>query len=643
MSATITTIPMSTIVDVVPSVLSGGGSALDLLGLALDNVTNRVPIGSILSFPTLASVQSYAGPTSVLAAHAAVYFGGFKNATKLPGALLVTQYNAAAVGAYMRGGNISGLTLAQLQALTGVLTVSLDGTPVTSSAINLSSATSFSSAAQLITTALGTTGPTQATVTASTGCTFTGNASGTTLTVSAITGVLHPGDTVAGTGIPGATTIVAQLTGTTGSNGTYQTSVSTTASAASCTGTSRYLEVTVASGTIAIGQQVVGTGISASTFITAFGTGTGGTGNYITTVTQQHASESMTLVMPTVQYDSVSGAFVVTSSTTGAASTIGFATGTISAALLLTQATGAVLSQGAIPATPTAFMASVIAQTQDWATFWTLANPDASGNANKLLFAQWVNTTDKRFAYAVTDTDITATQGTNQTATLGNIIKTGQYDGSIVIYQPSEMYLGAFAASYGATLDFERHNGRTTLAFRTQAGLATSVTNATAAANLLANGYNFTGDYATANDEFNWFYNGGISGEFQWADSYINQIQLNNALQLALASLLDSVGSIPYNAAGYGLIRQAILDPVNSAINFGTIRAGVPLSAQQAAIVNNAVGFAVDSTLSSTGWYLDIKAATSIVRQARTSPSMALWYMDGESVQQITLASILIQ
>ena len=136
---------------------------------------------------------------------------------------------------------------------------------------------------------------------------------------------------------------------------------------------------------------------------------------------------------------------------------------------------------------------------------------------------------------------------------------------------------------------------------------------------------------------------GSISGEFEWADSYYNQIQLNNALQLALMELLNNVGSIPYNPAGSSLIRQACLDPINAALNFGTIRANVPLSDAQIAEVNNAAGVQIDGILSSVGWYLQINAATAQVRQARGSPPMTLWYMDGGSVQQITLASILVQ
>ncbi len=651
MSATISTIPASTVVDVVPSVLNAGGSALDLIGLLLSS-SSRTPIGQVLSFATQADVAAYYGATSIEAQEATVYFNGRVGGTKLPAAMLITQYNTANVGAYLRGGNISQLTLAQLQALTGVLTVSIDGTPVTSSAINLSAATSFSNAAQLITNALGTTGPQQAAFTGAQGSTFTGTATGTSLAVTAVTGTIHVGagslgDVITGTGISGTVHLTAQVSGTPGGAGTYTTSAVTTASAASITATSQYLDVSVvSSGALAVGQEIIGTGIASGSYITGFGTGTGGAGSYLLTLADNQTSESMTAVMPTVTYDSQSGAFVVVSNTTGASSTIGYGTGTISASLLLTQVTGAVLSQGAVAATPTAFMNAVVLQTQNWATFWTSFDPDVSGNANKLLFAQWNNGQNNRYVYAAEDHDVTATQSTNALTSLGNIIKTDDISGTITSYTPiatSPYFLAAFVAAYGASLDFDRTNGRATLAFKNQNGLGITASNATQAANLNANGYNFTGQFATANQDFNWFMQGIISGEFQWADSYYNQIQLNNALQLALMELLNNVGSIPYNPAGYSLIRQACLDPIQAALNFGSIRPNVPLSAAQAAEVNNAAGIAIDGVLSTVGWYLQIKAATAQVRQARGSPPMTLWYMDGQSVQAITLASILVQ
>lgn len=650
MSGTINTIPASQIVSIVPSVVSAGGSALDLIELML-TTNNRVPIGSILSFPTAASVGAYFGATSNEAAQAAVYFAGFSGATKLPGALLMAQYPLSAVGAYLRGGYLGSLTLTQLQAISGVLDVTVDGVSYSSDPIDLSTATSFTGAAQIITVDLGLTGPTEATATASIGATFTGSSVGTTLTVASTVGVIHPGSLasahITGTGVSSGTFIVSQTSGTPGGDGVYVTNIATTASLDALTATSTTMDVTaLATGALAVGNAINGSGVTAGTYIAALGTGTGGTGTYILTTAQQVPSTAITAVTPTVTWDSVSGAFVVISATTGAASTLSFGAGTIATALALTQATGAVTSQGSIAATPGGFMASVVAQTTDFVSFQTIFDPDAgSGNTQKLLFAAWVNSTGNRYAYLCEDTDITCTESQNATTSLGYILKQADSSGTVPIYEPagSTQNLAAFIGGAIASLDTGATNGRATLAFRAQTGLSAGITNATAASNAMANGYNYYGAYATANQRFSFVYPGSVSGPYSWIDSYVCQIWLNNALQLALMTMLTQYKSIPYNPAGYGLIRAAIQDPVSAAINFGAIRLGVPLSAAQAAEVNNAAGIAIDATLTAQGYYLQILPASAIVRGARQSPPMTLWYMDGGSVQKINLASVLIQ
>jgi hypothetical protein len=52
----------------------------------------------------------------------------------------------------------------------------------------------------------------------------------------------------------------------------------------------------VASGALAVGQAIVGAGVADGTFITALGTGTGGTGTYTLGISQTVSSESMVSV-----------------------------------------------------------------------------------------------------------------------------------------------------------------------------------------------------------------------------------------------------------------------------------------------------------------------------------------------------------
>lgn len=142
--------------------------------------------------------------------------------------------------------------------------------------------------------------PTGAAFTGAIGSTFTATATGASLAVTAVTGLISIGDTIAGTGVPTGTTIIAQVSGTTGGAGTYTTSVATTATAATVTSFGNVINVTaVSSGVLAVGDAVSGTGIpSGSTIASQVSGATGGVGVYTLNVpaTAYAASTSVTVV-----------------------------------------------------------------------------------------------------------------------------------------------------------------------------------------------------------------------------------------------------------------------------------------------------------------------------------------------------------
>lgn len=575
-------IPASQIVSVTPSVLSAGGNALDLIGLILTD-DERAPVGTILEFTVAADVADYFGSSTQLDALASIYFLGYDNSNVKPGALLVSRYAVEAVPAWLRGGRVSAMSNATLQAINAALAVTIDGTPY-SGTVNLTGATSFSNAAFVIAEDLSI--PLQASH-----ASITGSISGATLTVSAVaSGTLAVGDVLSGTGLS------------------------------------------------------AGTGLIAAVYISALGTGTGGVGTYTVSVSQAMSSSALTAAEAGVQYDSVHGAFLITSSTSGAASTIDYASGAAATTLELTDATGAVLSQGADAMTPDGAMDDVVDDTQNWASFMTTWEPD---DDNKEAFALWTNTQANRYGYVMWDSSEANIADGGPSTAVGEITD-AEYSGTFILYQNDATIVvdgekAALALSYPACLDFTQAQGRTTAAFRTQSGLVADVTESSVATYLTEYEMNFYGEYTTANEDFLWLYPGKVSGPFLWYDSYVNQIWMNNQLQLALMDLLASARSIPYNRAGYSLIEAACLDPINAAVNFGAIQAGVTLSESQKAQINNSVGIRVDDILSRQGWYLQVRDASAQVRVARQSPPCTLWYTDGQSIQKIDLSSVQVQ
>jgi hypothetical protein len=180
-------------------------------------------------------------------------------------------------------GDISGTTLTVSAVTFGTLAVN----DIVSHSSILQTATISG-----LGTGTGNTGTYTLTYTGSTSS-FTGSISGTTLTVTAVaSGTIITDQVLTGGSVTAGTKIVNQLTGTTGGIGTYTVDISQTRSSASLTGTytlasttltinSTVLRVSaVASGTLAVGQFLTGTGIDFGINITALGTGTGGAGTY---------------------------------------------------------------------------------------------------------------------------------------------------------------------------------------------------------------------------------------------------------------------------------------------------------------------------------------------------------------------------
>lgn len=339
----------------------------------------------------------------------------------------------------------------------------------------------------------------------------------------------------------------------------------------------------------------------------------------------------------TVTFDSTKSAFIFTTTVTGVAATITYASGTLANGILLEQTNGAILSQGAATTNPTTFMNSFVALTQNWACFMTVWEAVLN---EKEEFAAWSNANEPRYQYVCQDSDVDAlTPGS--TETFGYYLQNTQSIGSQPIF--GDRTHSAFKLGFAASLDFTRTNGRATSAFKSQSGLLASVSNASNASALITNGYNFYGQYANATTTWDFFYPGSVSGDWLWDDSYLNQIWLNANLQLAVVNLLLAIPSVPYNAQGNALIYAACLDPINAALNFGAIRKGTTLSAAQIAEIQFALGFDASGAIEANGFYLQIQNASPSTRAARQSPPITLYYADGGSIQQITLASIEVQ
>lgn len=337
-----------------------------------------------------------------------------------------------------------------------------------------------------------------------------------------------------------------------------------------------------------------------------------------------------------ITYDTQRNRFVLATTATGPTETVSAVTGTLAPDVFLDAASGAYAQHGVAADTPASAMNRVIGINQNWGAFTTA---QSTLIADREAFAAWNSGQNSDYCYVSWDTD-SASIVPNNAASFGAVAFATPYQGTWPIYGGIDD--AGFALGYAASINFNNVNGRSDAAFRQSAGgLVPKVTDLTTANALKSNNYTYYGAYANKANTYSILYNGAISGQYLWSDTYFDQIYLNSELQRAMFEGMLAYGSIPYNADGYQLIYDSALVVLQAAVTAGIIRKGVTLSAAQIAEVNNQAGKDIASTLQTVGYYFLIGDPANVAqaRQNRTSPTAQLWWCDGGSVQQLTVNS----
>lgn len=336
----------------------------------------------------------------------------------------------------------------------------------------------------------------------------------------------------------------------------------------------------------------------------------------------------------TLSWNSVLRAFTLTAGAAGSTVAIANLSGTIPDALGLTS--GAVVSAGADAQDYSSAMDEVCGQTQNFVTFSTVTEPD---KADALALAGWSNTQygeGNQFLYVYwSDDAVLKTADASETAAAA--IRDAEYSGVAGVF--GDVRYPAFIMGSAGSIDWDRIGGTITFAFKAQSGLEANVTDKDDAANLIANGMNFVGNYASRNDNFIFLQNGQMFGQWAWIDTYLNSCWLNNALQVQILGGLQLAARVPYNEAGYIRIRAWVQDVVDRALTNGVIDRGVRLSETQKTELISEAGKDISTDLYNNGYVLQIEDATAAIRQERISPSMSFWYTYGGSVHKINLPS----
>ncbi|CAI3953039.1 unnamed protein product [Commensalibacter communis] len=275
--------------------------------------------------------------------------------------------------------------------------------------------------------------------------------------------------------------------------------------------------------------------------------------------------------------------------------------------------------------------------------------------AEKLEFAKWANSMKDDVCVLLNDANLDG-KATNASTIMGSanvkeeelsfaeVVTQRDYEGVACTYRNPT--LCAFIAGYPAAWDLTKTDGRFTAAFRRNSLLKANVQNENDALVLKAKGYNFYGSWASATSNFTFMYEGRISGQYVWLDSWFCQVWMRRQLQYYFVMTLLARGQIPYNTDGKGILTTAIKPAIDQFANFGAIRSGISLADEQIQQLKQAgLNQSQINNITTVGYFLkvDMARVSPQTRVARGSPPIDFWYTDGQSVQQINMNSIEIQ
>lgn len=341
----------------------------------------------------------------------------------------------------------------------------------------------------------------------------------------------------------------------------------------------------------------------------------------------------------TGSYDSTANTFTLTSSTDGASSTVSYASagddGTdLSAMLCMTQAEGAVLSQGVDAMTEAATLNAICAVTANWAQFTTLW--EVTKQAEAEAYAAWADIDDD-YVYVFWSSDQNMESTLTQASTIAKAIQ-DKYNCVFMIYS-LDFSTAAFALAYPATIKWDATQGMKVIFGKSASGLSPMVTDEQVATALDDLGVSYVGQFATRNDEFIIANRGELTGSmYGFYDTLIGSIWLRSKLQTSIMNGFATVNRAPYNDVGYTMLKSWCQDPITQAKNAGVIDEGISLSeSQKSQILQETGDSEAAGDLQSKGYFLQVLDPGASVRAQRGSPVAALYYAYGGSIQKVEL------
>lgn len=341
----------------------------------------------------------------------------------------------------------------------------------------------------------------------------------------------------------------------------------------------------------------------------------------------------------TLTYDGVRNTFYSANTDSGAASTLGYFSSTttnLATILQMTQATNAVLSQGADAMTVTQNLTSLQGGFTDQFGLYFVDNLNSMlTDTLNLELAQWVSDQGDKYWSNVWSNEVALESLTDTTSIWYLVNQAGINNCSIfdeAIYNNSDRVSAAVGII--ASVDLTQSNSAITLAWKQQTGLLPSVTNTNIARILDQKGINYYGKVALTGSALtqNFFYPGAISGKWVFVDNLVGAVWIAFQCQFEVVAVFLGVGEVPIDPDGQGQVRTALNTALEGSKANGIVVTG--LTFDNATAIEIKTTFGIDSIeLTNNGYAILNTLPIAGLRKLRVSSPWYVLYTKGSAYQ----------
>ncbi len=340
----------------------------------------------------------------------------------------------------------------------------------------------------------------------------------------------------------------------------------------------------------------------------------------------------------TFAYDANLKAFTVTTTATGADATIGYATGTIAEALGMTEDAGAVTSQGSDAKTASENLEAICNVSRNWVGFTTIWEVTDIDEAK--AFASWADIDDD-YVYCLWTKDARCVNQLTQSKTLPAQLM-DLYNCTICLYSGYD--LAAAVLACGASISWDRAQGMKTWAFKSATGIEPLVNDEASAVALENIRCSYYGSFSARNSRFQFMFDGALTSTYYgYIDTLYGAIYIRSMIQRSCMDGLTQVNRAPFNAMGEAFISAWMQDPINKALNNGSMDRGITLNeSQKQQILTETQSETAANEIELNGYWTQIDLSDASQRSQRHATTILIYWAYAGSVHKMDIEAVTV-